>query len=76
MRGVGAVLEAGSVDESDLQSVEALQFPDPSSLSGTAWQNSTSRAMLPTSTALQLLRAQPAGAILLGQLSLASLRDR
>ena len=45
------------MDESDLPE-EGLQFPDTSSLRGTAWQDVTSQALLPASSARQLLREQ------------------
>jgi len=58
-----AVLEGRVVNESDLVD-EGLEFPDAGSVRGTSWQDTTSRAVLPTSAARQLLHAQQAGLIL------------
>jgi len=58
-----AVLEGRVVDESDLVD-EGLEFPDAGSVRGTSWQDTTSRAVLPTSAARQLLHAQQGGLIL------------
>ena len=55
-----AVSESGVLSEADVAE-EGLRFPDVTSLRGTSWHASTDRAVVPRSTALQLMRAQQRG---------------